>query len=426
MRPQILVNRKEEWAEANFEVVPGSKYKFGSIEIEGNQTVSDNLVRRELLYKTGDYYSLEKITDSQSDIFQLGYFKSVNIEQIYNDDKLEVDTIVRIKEKKLGSIRFGVGVASEDKLRTQVEWTQGNLLGGGRNMEILTKVSFITQLVQASISQPHITGRSSELIGFLSFKRDDLPSYEGSFITSSLALEKKLAKPLRGRSSFNVIYSDITSQSTVSPIERSRRNVFLTTFGGGLSFNVIDDLFNPTEGIASDTRLEVSLTDLGSDVDYLLSLTDLRIYKSVSKFVFAHRLELGFIYSFGSTDRFDIPIFKRFFAGGSNSFRGYNFQELGPLNSKGEPIGGNSLIVGNLEIRHPLPLRRLRGVVFLDYGNVYPGEFEYSLDGLRYAVGGGLRYDTIIGPVRFDIGYALNPDPELKRFHVFLSVGQAF
>ncbi|MEE9193299.1 MAG: BamA/TamA family outer membrane protein, partial [Thermodesulfobacteriota bacterium] len=141
--------------------------------------------------------------------------------------------------------------------------------------------------------------------------------------------------------------------------------------------------------------------------------------------VIAKRLQFGMLYPFGSTGEFDVPIFKRFFAGGSNSVRGFPFQKLGPLDSNEDPLGGNSLLVGNLEVRFPF-YADLGGVVFLDYGNVFPDSFSYPLDKLKYAVGTGIRYNTIIGPLRLDFGYALNPNPDLNRFQVWLSVGQAF
>ena len=105
--------------------------------------------------------------------------------------------------------------------------------------------------------------------------------------------------------------------------------------------------------------------------------------------------------------------------------RGFPFQKLGPLDENNDPLGGNSLIVGNFEFRFPV-YDELGGVVFFDYGNVYLDSFEYKLDDLRYAIGAGLRYNTIIGPVRFDFGYALNPNPELSRYQLWISVGQAF
>lgn len=426
LTPQILVNRQKKWAEANFKIDTGPKYRFGNVRISGNQSVTDYLIKRELVYALGDDYSLEKITDTRSKIFRLGYFKLVNIKQIYNEHELTVDTLILVEERKFGSIRIGVGFASEDRLRGQLSITQGNFMGGGKDIDFLAKVSFITQSVQTSMRQPHIAGRGSELIGFLSFERQDLPGYEGSFVVSSLSLEKIFIKDLRTRGSFDVIYSKITSQSTLTPIEQSHQNTFLTTFTGVINLNTVDDIFNPTEGVNAETKVEMSFKSLGSEVNYVLSFVDMRMYRSVSEFVFASRLAVGSLYSFGPTENRDIPIFKRFFTGGSNSVRGYDFQKLGPLNSAGDPIGGNSLFVGSLEIRAPLSFNQLGGVVFLDYGNVYSKSFDYPLDELKYAVGTGLRYNTLIGPLRIDIGYALNPESESDKLHAFFSIGHTF
>ena len=105
--------------------------------------------------------------------------------------------------------------------------------------------------------------------------------------------------------------------------------------------------------------------------------------------------------------------------------RGFPFQKLGPLDDDNDPLGGNTLIVGSLEARYPI-YGDFGGVVFFDYGNVFPGQWAFMLDHLKYAPGVGLRYDTIIGPVRFDVGYALNPEPGIRRVQFFISIGQAF
>lgn len=105
--------------------------------------------------------------------------------------------------------------------------------------------------------------------------------------------------------------------------------------------------------------------------------------------------------------------------------RGFPFQKLGPLNRNNDPLGGNSLLIGSFEVRYPI-YKGLGGVAFFDYGNVYARQWNFKLDEIKYAPGAGLRYDTIIGPIRFDVGYALNPEPGIKRLQFWISIGQAF
>ena len=425
IKADAVVNKKEKWAEAAFIIQPGDKFSFGSISIEGNKKIPSYLIHREILYESGDIYSLEKLEESQGKIFQLGYFRSVVINTSFDDIQKLVITNIKVEERKLGNVRFGVGFGTEDKLRGQIGWTQRNFFGGGRSLEVLGKFSFITQRIQTSITQPYIMGRDSEFVGILNFQRDDLPSFEGNSVNTTARINKRFSRFFESYGSFDIIYARIDSQATRTPIEESRENIFLTTFGGGLRFDTTDSILNPTKGLLTDVNIETALRIFQSDVSYFKTSIELRGYRKFRKVVFAKRLNIGILDSFGDTEEFEIPIFKRFFAGGSTSMRGFPFQKLGPLDSSEDPIGGNSLIVGNAEARFPV-YKKVGGVIFFDYGNVFSKSFDYSLDKLKYAVGAGLRYKTIVGPIRLDLGYALNPNDELKRFQVFLSIGQAF
>jgi outer membrane protein insertion porin family len=118
-----------------------------------------------------------------------------------------------------------------------------------------------------------------------------------------------------------------------------------------------------------------------------------------------------------------IPVEDRFYSGGSNSIRGWYLQELGPKRPSGSPLGGKSIMENNFEFRIPL-FWKLGFVTFLDAGNVWIPSYSYHLNDLAYAAGGGLRVDTPIGPVRFDIGFPLWNKKTSPQF--FISVGQAF
>lgn len=127
------------------------------------------------------------------------------------------------------------------------------------------------------------------------------------------------------------------------------------------------------------------------------------------------------------------PFFKRYFLGGSTSVRGWGRFQVSPLSGAGLPIGGHSMFEASSEFRIPV-WGNLSLVLFGDAGNVWLQDWKADLGDLRYAVGPGLRYNTPIGPIRFDLGYQLNPIDGLlvqgkeqpRRFRMHLSVGQAF
>ena len=147
----------------------------------------------------------------------------------------------------------------------------------------------------------------------------------------------------------------------------------------------------------------------------------------------AYRLKLGSLEVLD--DPFNIaPLEERFYSGGSSSVRGWQRSELGP--HLGEtPIGGQSLLEGSVEARFKVfpsasssLIRALGAALFLDFGNVWPTALTYKIEKIRSAVGAGLRYETPIGPIRFDIARKnyLNAAIEESRWGYYLSVGQAF
>ncbi len=125
----------------------------------------------------------------------------------------------------------------------------------------------------------------------------------------------------------------------------------------------------------------------------------------------------------------DIPIHERFFAGGSNSFRGARFDELGPVDEEsGKPVGGEALLLLNVELTFPLVsgVKNLRGAVFYDIGNVFSRANDISLASLENAAGFGIRYKTPLGPVRLELGWNLDVPQEERKARFYITIGNVF
>jgi outer membrane protein insertion porin family/translocation and assembly module TamA len=150
--------------------------------------------------------------------------------------------------------------------------------------------------------------------------------------------------------------------------------------------------------------------------------------------VLAVRARGGSVAALGTADQDEVvPFYKRYFLGGATTLRGWGRYDVAPLDSTGEPIGGQTVLNFSTELRFPIK-GRFSGVLFLDGGNVWVDPWAFNLNDMRYDVGPGLRYNTPIGPVRLDVGYQLNPIPGLildgkpqsRQFRVHFSIGQAF
>ena len=243
-----------------------------------------------------------------------------------------------------------------------------------------------------------------------------------------------------------------------------------------------DDPINPTKGSYNGLNMGLATSALGSQTNFGRVLLDNSTYYTFKKkWVFARRTQIGIEKPYGTNNFLDlnalpgntlpaeatqIPLPELFFSGGSNSLRGFSINQAGPRDTEtGYAIGGQGLFVNNLEVRTPpvqLPYvgNNLGFVFFHDMGNVFdtanhiisgmlrfhqlsiascspqgskvPCNFNYDAQ----ALGMGIRYKTPVGPVRFDLGYALNPTRypiqelhetrSLRRINVFFSIGQTF
>ena len=425
---EAIVNLRRKGVDVEFVVDPGRRYSFGDATFSGNSGIATELLEREIEHEKGEVFSPKKTQKSRSNIFKTGFFSSVIVDLDYDREALEIDTRYSVTESKLGTVKLGAGYATEDRFRAQLAWTQKNFLGGGRILRVTSGYSSLTRGVWTRLDQPHVVGRNSNLSFLVDIKRDDFPGYEGVSYDFDSTLSKEFWDDLTVFGSVVLIYADIDSQVVRTPTERARDNVYMTLGALGLEYDGTNSFINPTRGSRALFSLEKPFQIASSSsTDYLKSLAEFRHYVDVFGFVLGKRFTIGNINTFGATDPIDVPIFKRFFAGGSTSMRGYSFQELGPLNSSRDPLGGNSIMVGNVEVRLP-PFRKLGAVAFVDYGNVYPESFGFDLGDLKYAAGAGLRYHTAIGPVRLDFGYLLNPAvaERDRRLRIFVSIGQAF
>jgi outer membrane protein insertion porin family len=124
-----------------------------------------------------------------------------------------------------------------------------------------------------------------------------------------------------------------------------------------------------------------------------------------------------------------MPIHERFFGGGSNSFRGERFDELGPKDpSTLKPVGGKAMLLFNFEFTYPLfsAVEDLYGAVFYDKGNVFPEINDINLASLDDAVGFGIRYRTPLGPIRLELGWNLDAPKEERKPLFFITIGNVF
>jgi outer membrane protein insertion porin family len=184
-----------------------------------------------------------------------------------------------------------------------------------------------------------------------------------------------------------------------------------------------NDPFNPRQGFFLSSVLEWAYPLFNAESDFL---------KLFSKY--QHFIPLASQFTLSGTARLGlgrgrIPIHERFFAGGSNSFRGTRFDELGPKDPiTKQPIGGKALVVFNFEFTFPLlaAFKDLYGAVFYDIGNVWERRKQVSFSTFQNALGVGLRYRTPLGPIRLEFAWYVDAPQGEERFLGQITIGNVF
>lgn len=443
--PQTAVDPQAHTAEITFTLQPGELAVFGPTTITGEQQVKEQAIRRQLDFEEGQRYSKEALDNSADAIYGLGMFQAVT-PTIRNLDEagtpLEVDFAIR--ERKPRSLELGAGYSTVERLRVNARWIHRNLFHGAEQLTLVAKVTSIEQGFDARLFFPYALARRTSFTQTL-FVRNEQEIAFGKFLDDVFNVEEaqpafdlftyggesrldhRFTRTLSGGGGISLSsnnFSNVDTEALSDMEEELAQDNFLFVQFAEVLWRTSDSLLNPTKGFLLRGRLDHSSTAVLSDVSFIKLVFEARHYQRLwDHVILATRLEIGGIQPYG--DSTSVPFNVRFFAGGPGSVRGFALNRLGPLNSEGDPIGGESLIEGSVEVRFPI-FGNFGGVVFLDFGNVFLDPFTYPLDELRYAVGPGIRYNTPIGPVRVDLGIIIDPREDEDFGRVEFSIGQAF
>ena len=183
-----------------------------------------------------------------------------------------------------------------------------------------------------------------------------------------------------------------------------------------------NDPFDPARGWFSSANMELSRPGLGSELSFLRSYLQLYQFAPLrGGLVLASAVRVGLARTFRDEDLIQS---ERFYAGGATSVRGYREDDLGARSIFGDAEGGSALFVANSEVRFPI-YRWIRGVGFVDLGDVYPTVGDL-LTSVQVSTGGGMRLNTPVGLLRFDLGLPVNPRPIDPKWRFHFGLGHAF
>lgn len=424
----VYIDREKKQAVIAYTLQTGPKQNFGRNIVTGNTKVREGIITRELVYKGDQTFNASKLYESQRRIFDLGFFRSVILEPVPNPKNPSVlDIKLEVEERPFYTLKIGPGYGPVELARIQAFWKLLNFGRLGGNLEINGKLAVKTHLLDTSYTQPYFSDRYTSFLGGLNYEKVFLNFYNREQVSARARILRNLTPTLSAFSGYQIERDLLFPTDPGFTFDESTgfdRRYVLSFLQIGFQHKTTEDIFSPKRGQIDSFTWEFTPKYLGSSASFLRGLWEYKYYYPVSKYiVLAWRNQFGYARAIlGSSS---VPVFKRFYSGGSYSVRGYSDRSLGPRDEHDNPIGGNSQWEGNIELRFPF-YRDFGGALFYDYGEIFPQTKHYALNQLKTTVGFGLRYDTRIGPLRFDYGYKLRPYQGTDRYKIYVSIGQAF
>jgi len=431
-----------------YQIEEGEKSYIEKVEIRGNTKTKDRVIRRELAVAPGEVFNMVRVKVSQERLKGLQFLSKVEAEVEPTEDLPNAkNLVVNVEEGPSGNFYFGAGFSSIESLFGYVGMTQGNFdlfnppffTGGGQKLRLQATVGTRQENYELRFVEPWFLGR--RLIFDLDLYHRNLgylsDVYDESRTGARVGLTKALWREnLRAGVSYTIedIGIDFGSSTTttnyiissdgdghgrtyavdppdISPeIAQEEGDWLVSKAGLTLAYDTRGGGMLPNRGQLTELTTYLAGGPLGGEVDfYKLELESAWYFKGLAK---GHVIELiaraGTIEAYGGSDR--THIWDRYYLGGAYTLRGYKFRDVGPKDSLGEPIGGNSYWMGSLEYSLPI-IERLRLAAFYDIGAVNADAWDFS--GRNYADnwGVGIRLNIPqMGPLRLDYGFPITHD----------------
>jgi len=381
----------------------GPRYNFGEITLD-QEVLEPEFLHRYIPFQKGDPYSLEQIILLQRALNDSNYFQVVEVAPaVPQAGSREIPVRVSLAPRKRHRYDFGLGYGTDTGARAKFGWRMPRVNQRGHRIDSEIIVSQIGYDVSANYRVPVRNPRTDQLVYSINAEKEETDTNDSDLRRLAISFNHNREKwrevlTLSYEEEDFEVGDDSGDSTLLIP------GVSWTRTWGGDFINVLDGLrFNFGVRGASDNFV--------SDTEFTQLVGDLKFITSIdARNRFIARGRLGTIH----TDDFEqLPSSIRFFAGGTQSVRGYAYESLGPEDDNGDVIGGEHLMTGSIEFEHYFN-DRWGAAVFIDAGNA----LESFGDDLEQGAGFGVRWKSPVGPVRIDLANAISTDDKGWRLHV--------
>ncbi|WP_456390922.1 outer membrane protein assembly factor BamA [Profundibacter sp.] len=437
VEPRIMRNDRDLTLDVEFAITRGPRIFVERIDIEGNQTTLDRVVRHQFRVVEGDPFNPRQIREAAERIRSLGFFSKadVNAREGSAPDQVIVD--VDVEEKPTGSLNLGASYGTDGGLGFAIGFKEINFLGRGQVLDFSINTASDTAAASVNFVEPAMLGRNVRfrVSGHYATSESNNSTYDTRRAGLSTGLEFPISENGRLEVSYSISSDRIFNLGIASPIltaEVAEGTMITSALGYKFSYDTRRTGLNPNAGIV--LRFGQEFAGLGGDTKYIktTALAGGEAKVMNEEVTLRAVFEGGAITSLsGSNSRIN----NRFFLNGSQ-MRGFESFGLGPRVGNalgGDALGGNMFAVARFDLEFPLGLPEEYGIsagAFYDIGTVWG--LDSTLGGVddtlhvRSAIGFSILWTTGIGPLRFNFSKALEKQPYDKDRSFELTIQTQF
>jgi outer membrane protein insertion porin family len=430
IRPDIKKGPDGNRMDITYNIDKGNLVYIDRITIKGNSRTRDNVIRRELRLAEGGVFDSSALRQSTQALQRLQFFEEVNVTPEPSLDPDRMNIIVEVKERSTGSFSIGAGYSSVDSIIFMGQISENNFLGRGDTLSLSGNISGNSARYNLAYTNPHLNDSAlSWGLDLFNTERE----YD-DYTKDSWGGGIRIGYPIFGqwRAYGNYSYTD-TTLSDVSPdasyiIQNSVDLNVTSAVKVSLVRDTRNKQFNATAGSRNVGSVEYAGGPLAGDAQFTkVEASTSWFFAMPLKTVFHIKGAAGQVFE-NETDK--LPVYERFFLGGMNSVRGFEYGKISPVDPVTlERIGGDKMWYTNTEIIFPLlETQGLMGLVFYDAGQVLADDedwFKFN-ESIKQGAGIGIRWLSPMGPLQAVWGYNLDPLPDEDTSVWDFSVGGTF
>ena len=431
VRPRTKDNDETRLVDIAYVISKEQKVRFERINISGNTTTRDKVIRRELKVIEGEYFSGKKLKKSSERLNRLGFFEDVEVKtnKGSREDLMILD--VNVKEKPTGAFSFGAGYSSVDNVVGTVSVAENNLFGRGQRLSAAIRMGGSSSQFDVVFTEPWILDKdlSGTVRGFKwereydDYTKDSL----GGALTFGWPM-KMIDEYTRAWSSYRYEDAEISDVGPYASwlINEMRGRSVTSSFSVGVRRNSTNRPWNASRGSVNEILLEYAGGFLGGD-NYFNKVwaRSAWFFPFYWDTTFMAQGRWGYLKERSGGD---LPTYEKWFLGGINTVRGFEFADVSPYDPVSlDKVGGEKMMCYNMEYRFPvIKSLGIIGLVFFDAGNVYTSEKNIKDRDLATSVGGGVRWYSPMGPLRIEWGHNLDPQRGEDSSVFEFSMGSTF